>query len=418
MAPQAHQAPLRWIDALFTSTSAVCVTGLTVVDTATAFTRTGQWLIMLQIQIGGLGVMTVAALVFQGLRARLSFHSHAAIQETFFHEDSRLQLRHAVRKIIALTLLVELAGMLAIYVAVRSLGMGGWFEAAFMAVSAFCNAGFSVFSDNAISLSRSPLAMFTIMALVTVGGIGYTVQIETIERTLRRWRGQRGAPVRWSLHSRLVIRVSALLTFGGATAVALTGMTPECDTAWEIGLQSLFHSVSARTAGFNAVDLGLVPMPTVLILIALMFIGGSPGSCAGGIKTTSLIVWCARLWSRIRGRSDVVLGEREIPGDVVRRAAVVIALAGVWNLTGVFLLVLTESGSNMRLEQLIFEQVSAFGTVGLTTGITPHLSDLGKLWLCLSMFIGRLGPLTIAVAVVGRESRARFRYVEERVMIG
>jgi trk system potassium uptake protein TrkH len=409
------------LDALFTATSAVCVTGLITHDTATEFSRVGQTVILILIQLGGLGVMTYAALAFQLLRRRVSFQSHAAVHDLLFQGEFRGRLRVALRRIVLITFSLEVIGVLLLHTGLTAGAdrQGGLFEAVFMAVSAFCNAGFSVYSDSAISLRHSGLIMCTLMVLIVAGGLGYTVLFEILERGWRRLRHRRASPVVWSLNSRVAILASAALIALGTLGLLLTGLTSAERTTGDMLLDALFQSVTARTAGFNTVNIGALSVPALIVLTPLMFIGGSPGSCAGGIKTTSLCVWLARVRGRLVGREDITLAQRRIPQDVVRRAALILALAAIWNLVGITMLALTESvGDEVRLEQIIFEQVSAFGTVGLSTGITPGLSALGKLWIIASMFAGRLGPLTIALAVFRKQAAPRFAYPEERVMIG
>lgn len=425
--PVAHAGErVSVLDAFFTSTSAVCVTGLITVDTATRYSRFGQGTILVLCQLGGLGIMTFTALAAQLFRLRISFSSQAAWHRALFDGEARVNLRQALRHIFLLTVLLEAIGAVLLHAALRDLTPehGGWFEAVFHAISAFCNAGFSVYSSNAIALRESQLALWTIMALIVAGGLGYTVLMEMFARTVRALRRRRAGPVVWSLHSRVVLKASVVLTFGGALLLMLTGLTAGENT-WGARLtHALFQSVTARTAGFNSLDIGALPVPSLLILIALMFIGGSPGSCAGGIKTTTATVWAARVRARLSGRSDVTIGERRVPHDVVRRAALVISIAALWNLAGVFLLATTEiHPGGPRLEQLMFEQISAFGTVGLSAnaGAAVSLSGtftaIGKLWIIATMFVGRVGPLTLALAVIPTP-RPLYDYPAERVMIG
>jgi trk system potassium uptake protein TrkH len=409
------------LDALFTATSAVCVTGLITRDTASEYSPTGQTVILILIQLGGLGVMTFGALAYQLFHRRVSFQSQAALQDLLFQGELRGRLRAALWRIILITFVAETLGVLLLYAGLRGdpAPKGGWYEAVFLAISGFCNAGFSVYSDSAASLRDSGLIMWTLMGLIITGGLGYTVLLEILERLWRRLRRRQGAPVTWSLNAKVVILASATLIAIGTCGLMLTGLTSNERTAGSYLLNGLFQSVTARTAGFNTVEIGRLPVPSLLLLVALMFIGGSPASCAGGIKTTSLCVWLARVRARLAGRQDVTLARRRIPQDVVRRAALVIAAAALWNAIGILILASTEDvGSVTRLEDVIFEQVSAFGTVGLSTGITPGLSALGQLWIIASMFVGRLGPLTIALAVLRTQAASPFAYPDERVMIG
>ncbi len=425
--PTSHAGqPVSIIDALFTSTSAVCVTGLITVDTATAYSRFGQVVILILIQLGGLGIMTFAALAAQVFKLRMSFSSHAAWQSAFFESEVRGDLRRAMRRIIVLTFTIEAVGSGLLYLGLPAgpTAGSGWFAAVFHAVSAFCNAGFSVYSDNVVALRSSALSMWTLMGLIVAGGLGYTVLIELVDRGWRRLRRRREGPVVWSLHSRVVLKVSAVLVFGGALTLMFTGLTTTEDSLGKQAIHAMFQSVTARTAGFNSLDIGALPVPSLLILIGLMFIGGSPGSCAGGIKTTSAAVWFARVRSRLLGHEEVTIGRRRLPADVVNRAALVLAVATIWNVAGVFVLASSEGGhAGLRLEQLIFEQISAFGTVGLSanpgevTSVSALFSTLGKLWIVATMFVGRVGPLTLALAVIP-VPRTLFEYPSERVMIG
>ncbi len=424
--PAAHAGPpVGWVDALFTATSAVCVTGLITVDTEHTFTHFGKVVILVLIQLGGLGIMTFGALVAQLLHLRLSFSGHLAWQSSFFEGPARLDLRRALLGIFALTFVFEALGTILIYWGLQSFPhrANGWFEAAFLAVAAYCNAGFSVYSDNVVGLRDSPVIVGTLMTLIVIGGLGYLVLLEALHRAWCRLRGRRPRVVVWTLHSKVVLATSALLVFGGAAALLVTGLTPTEDTWGRRVVHALFQSVTARTAGFNTVDIGALPLPSLLILIGLMFIGGSPGSCAGGIKTTTAAVWSARVRSRLTGREGVRLFERHIPPGLVRRAALLLAVAGLWNMGGVLVLAIVEQSQAFRLEQLIFEQISAFATVGLsahpdsTVSLSARFSPWGKLCIVFTMFMGRVGPLTLAVAVLPR-ARTLYRYPTERVMIG
>ncbi len=419
--PVSHAAqPIGFIDALFTSTSAVCVTGLITVDTGTAYSRFGQTVIILLIQLGGLGIMTFAALGLQLLGGKLSFRSQAMIADTFWQGDAATAVRRDLKNIVAMTVIVESVGMLLLYLRLRSVPgpHPPLFSAAFHSVSAFCNAGFSLYSDNLISLRASPLVMFVIMGLLVVGGLGHNVVLEVGRRALCRLTRKKDGPVNWTLHSRVVLTTSVILIFGGAAAILLLGLGDRGDNFPQRVMNALFQSISARTAGYNTVDLAFTPTASLLILIMLMFIGGSPGSCAGGIKTTSAAVSFAEVRARLIGSQDVNLFGRRISHDVVAKATLVVGLAVGWNLFGCMFLTLSELPvQGMHLEHLMFEQISAFGTVGLSTGITPRLSAAGKLWIILTMFIGRVGPLTAALAVLPR-GPAGIRYPEERVMIG
>ncbi len=407
------------LDALFTSTSAVCVTGLVVVDTGQDYSRFGQVVIMLLIQFGGLGIMSFAALIMQIAGQKISFRSQAALHDAFYQKSAAVHLRQNLAWILSTTFLTEAAGALVIF-CTRPAGMSsgeGAFIAVFHAISAFCNAVFSTFSGNMQDVAGNMGILSTIALLIICGGLGHTVILELAGRAWKRLRNK-PRPMVWSLNTRVVLATSLVLIFGGAIVLHLLGLA-----ASEPGLLAqaghcLFQSISARTAGFNTVDLNQSPVPALLWLVFLMFVGGSPGSCAGGVKTTSLAIWAARLRARLRSREDVTIGGRRIPVDLVRRTGLLIATASVFNLVGLMVLAITEMRDpNIRLEQILFEQISAFGTVGLSTGITPSLTIVGKLWIILTMFVGRLGPLTAALVVMEHKPEA-VRLAEERLMIG
>lgn len=419
--PVAHDRnKVSFLDALFTSTSAVCVTGLAVVDTGQDFSRFGHTVIMVLIQLGGLGILTFTALGAQFMGLRLSFRQQTILADSFFQGRAANQIRAELKWIVASTLILEAAGAALLYLEFRNNpgGHPALFSAAFHAVSAFCNAGFSLYTDNLIPYRSQIVLSFTIMALIVLGGLGHTVVLEMGRRVLRLIRRQSTSPVRWSLHSRVVLRTTAILIFGGAAGILLFGLTPGEKSWSERLINSLFQSVTARTAGFNTINIGTLPMASLLTLIFLMFIGGSPCSCAGGIKTTSAVAWYAMLRARLLGQTDISLMGRRLPEDVLSRAVMVVTLALMWHAAGCVILSLTELPSTrMQLHDLLFEQTSAFGTVGLSTGITPFLSPGGKLWIIASMFVGRIGPLTAALAVLpGRATGIRF--TEERIMIG
>lgn len=419
--PGAHTTRVSWLDALFTATSAVCVTGLVTVDTATDYTLFGQTVILILLQVGGLGVMTFGALTLQLLGARVSFSSTAALQGVFTQGLGAGRLGGTLWRITALTFAAELLGAMMLYPTLPEPveGASRAFQAIFLSASAYCNAGFSIYSDSVTRLSGSPLAMMTLMTLIVMGGIGYPVLLEIGGRIALRFSRRRFLErrVTWSLHTRVCLATSAGLIVGGAVLMFFLGVN-ELQVGPRFG-HALFQSVSARTAGFNSVLIENLPAPTLMILIPLMFIGGSPASCAGGIKTTSIAVWLARVFARLRGRMTVVLFDRKVPLDVSRRATLVLALGALWNAIGILLLAVSEDAGNAtRFEHVIFEQVSAFGTVGLSAGLTSELSAVGKVWIMLSMFAGRLGPLTVALAVLPTTRKPPFEYPEERVMIG
>uniref|UniRef100_A0A7V4LC69 ATPase n=1 Tax=Desulfobacca acetoxidans TaxID=60893 RepID=A0A7V4LC69_9BACT len=410
-----------WVDALFTATSAVCVTGLIVVDTATAFTRFGQTVIIMLIQVGGLGIMTFAALAYLMLGRRLSLASQAALQDAFFQQDLGIEFKRKFFQILFITATVELGGMALLF-------WGLWehegptsqalFSALFHSISAFCNAGFSVYTDNLMRLRGSPVIIATVMGLIVVGGLGHMVLLELVQQGWRRLRGAPAGPRGLSTHTRVVLRTTMGLILGGWLGLLLFGLT-RGETTWGLKLSTaLFQSITARTAGFNTVDISLLPLASLMLLTLLMFIGGSPGSCAGGVKTTALAISLAEFRAKIRGEEQVVLLERRVPRPILERTMVLIRLSVLWNLAGVLLLLCSETGRpGVGLHDVLFEQISAFGTVGLSTGLTDKLSVPGRLWISLTMFVGRLGPLTIALGVLPAQP-SRITYPQGRILIG
>ncbi|MEW6388531.1 MAG: potassium transporter TrkG [Thermodesulfobacteriota bacterium] len=424
MLPYSQQGGrVGWVDALFTATSAVCVTGLIVVDTATAYTRFGQGVILLLIQVGGLGIMTFAALTFLLLGRRLSLASQAALHDTFFQRDLGHEFKTRFLQILILTFSLEFLGGLLIFLNLiwRQTQPGeALFSAIFHAISAFCNAGFSIYTENLVGLRDSPIITGTVMLLIVFGGLGHTVLHELWHFGKNRLvkGGQAGIPGHLTTHTWVVLRVTGSLILLGWVGLLIFGLTAH-ETTWGLKCSAaLFQSITSRTAGFNTVDIGLLPLGSLLLLTVLMFIGGSPGSCAGGIKTTALAISAAELRARLRGEPQVKLLDRGVPTDIVWRTAILLRLALIWNLVGFLLLLFTEGGrSNLGLHDVIFEQISAFGTVGLSTGVTDKLSLAGKLWIIATMYVGRLGPLTLMMWVLPIK-QVRVGYPEAKVMIG
>ncbi|GMV40053.1 MAG: potassium transporter TrkH [Myxococcales bacterium] len=418
--PISHRGAVGPLDALFTSTSAVCVTGLVVVDTGSAFTPAGQVVILALIQMGGIGVMTFAALAYQLMGRRLSLRANAALADALVQRDVAGELGETFRGILRTVLVIESIGAATLFVGlVPRFGVGhaAW-SAVFHSVSAFCNAGFALYPDSLVGLRSDLLAVGAVTALIILGGIGHPV-LRDVWRALRGGADPRGRSrfATLSLHSRVALLTSAALIAGGTAAILVLGLTADESGAGAVGAAA-FQSVTARTAGFNTVDIGLLPVPTLVLVIGLMFVGGSPGSCAGGIKTTTLVVWGARFLAAVRGEKQVRLLGRHIPGEIVRRSMLLLDLAVLWNVLGLFVLLQTEAGTaGADLVSVLFEQVSAFGTVGLSMGLTPHLSDTGRAWLIATMFVGRVGPLTVVLWITTRKDPG-VQYPDGRLMIG
>lgn len=409
------------LNALFTSTSAVCVTGLTVVDTTHDLTRFGQVVVLGLIQLGGLGIMTFAALATQLFMGRISLRSQESIGDTFYQDMAATRIRRDLSRIVLITLMTESVGAVVLFTAFAEPAAHcdtPAFHATFHSISAFCNAGFALQTDSLISFAAHPVMMPTIMALIILGGLGHGVMLESVSRLWRAVRRRRQKTLRWSLNTRIVVLTSiALIVIGTITLAPLHGIASD-HSLGQTCVNALFQSVTARTAGFNSIDLTTLPMTAVLIMCVLMFIGGSPGSCAGGVKTNTIVTWFAQLYAWLRGRKDVTLFGRRLAPNIVAKAAVIIGLGVLWIASGTMLLTLFEQGNkDMSIESLFFEQVSAFGTVGLSLGITPELTPASKFWIILSMFVGRVGPLTFAVVIYEKDA-VSVRYPEESIMVG
>jgi trk system potassium uptake protein TrkH len=399
------------VDALFMATSAVCVTGLSVLDVGRDYTPFGQAVLLLCIQLGGIGIMTVAAVALL-VRPLHDVRERARYAE-LVQSPTLSDLRGTILSILVTTLLIEAAGTALLFWLwsgdPRLEGRSVLWSAAFHAVSAFCNAGFALFSTSLAGFADAPATQLVLMALVILGGLGFPVVRELARRSVRRRQ-------RLSLTTRVVLVSSLVLVVCGTTAVALL----ESDhVLYEVsGLHrytnALFTSVSARTAGFNTLELGAMRPATLLVIGLLMFVGGSPVSTAGGIKTTTAAVLFAAFRGELRGREPRLM-RRTVRPEILRRATSVAFASALVVLVSLLALTLTEELSFLALA---FESVSAFSTTGLSTGITPELSAPGKLVLVATMFVGRLGPLTVALAVARGYKKEPYRYPGEDLPIG
>lgn len=414
--------PLGWIDALFTATSAICVTGLIVVDTATHFTRLGQGFLLLLIQLGGLGMITITSLVILGLGGRLSVRAEAVTTglASTLRGVNAFQL---ARDVVVFALMVELIGSIVLFAAFKphfATGDALW-HAVFHTVSAFCNAGFSTFTDSLIPWASSAPILLTVMVLVVVGGLGF-LTLEEVAIHLRRRDAKRR--MRLSLHSRLVFASTALALAGGwvlFTAFEWEGVLRELTPAARV-LNGLFMSVTARTAGFNSIAYGDAGDQTNFLTILLMTVGGAPGSTAGGLKITTIAVIALLAWSRLRGSTNVSVWSRTIPDETVQRAIGVGVFALSCVALAIFLYTSLEEPAAPGTDflRVVFEAVSAFNTVGLSLGATGEITAPSRVLTTLLMFIGRIGPLSFAAALAlrARRSRLQYSFAREDVSIG
>jgi trk system potassium uptake protein TrkH len=414
---------LSWLDALFTATSAVCVTGLIVVDTATYFSPAGQAFLLLLIQLGGLGIITFTTFIILALGRRLSLR-HESLAGAEIEIGEEVDHRRLALDIIRFTFAFETVGAVLLYMLwVPDLGWdaAAW-PAVFHAISAFCNAGFSTFSDSLMGFNGSAFTLLVIAFLIVAGGVGFLVLEELY---LRRRGWMRARPVRLSLHSRLVLASTGLFLVVGWALFALFewgGVLGGMDFL-DKTVNAFFMSTTARTAGFNSIDYAVAADDTNFLTIILMAIGGSPGSTAGGMKTTTFALIGLLAVARLRGHEIVSVWGRSVPEETIQRAAGLFVLG-----FGVITLALfgyahtelhTLPPSAQPFLRHMFEAVSAFNTVGLSMGVTPGLSSAGRWLTIVLMFVGRVGPLVFAAALARRVRRThQIRYSYEDVIIG
>jgi trk system potassium uptake protein TrkH len=408
------------VDTLFTSTSAVCVTGLVVLDTGKDFSTIGQVITMLLIQTGGLGIITFSTVFFVLMGRGLSFKGREIVQSTFLHTPRRDFITIA-KAVLWFTLVTESFGVLFLFIRFSQDFPAGraLYQAVYHAISAFNNAGFSLFSDSLIGYQGDLIVNLTVMGLIVHGGIGFIVQYELLSRF-------RGIQKRLSVHTKIAIITTTILILSGSILFYVferNHMIKDVPILNKI-LVSFFQSVTPRTAGFNTVDIGLLTNPTILLLMMLMFIGASPGSTGGGVKTTSAALLFLMIWNRLRGNEDVNLFNRTVPKEIIGRTISII-FASAFSVSLITSILLIAGGGNLPpLEsrhffvEYLFEAVSAFGTVGLSMGITPQLNDYQKIAIIFMMFAGRVGPLTLAFALSRVTGRKGLTYAEEGVMVG
>lgn len=418
--PRATTQGISFVDALFTSASAVCVTGLIVVDTASAFTPLGKFLILLLIQIGGLGLMTFTTF-FTLFSGRLSIKERVLMQD-FLSRESLGEVRRTLWHIVNVTMIIEAIGAVFLYISWDNTAFPSTqariFSSIFHSVSAFCNAGFSLFSDN---LAGPGAAMnmqvnITIAGLIILGGLGFITIVNIVR--VRPWAPARDRlNRRLTAHSLVVIVSTSVLIVAGMLLFyfieynnTLAGLN-----WWEKILASFFQSVTTRTAGFNTIDIGAMAVPSTLLFLVLMFIGASPGSTGGGIKTTTASLILLSAINHVRGKPSIDIGHRHILQSNVDRASATLFFGLVLVSLSVFAVSLLEP---FPILDVVFECFSAMGTVGLSRGITFGLSDPSKFVLILTMLIGRVGAVTLMMAITRRALINRFDYPTEQIVVG
>lgn len=419
--PFAHAGgvPHRFVDDLFTAASAVCVTGLATIDPGSSYSPAGQAILLLLVQIGGLGYMTLFTLGILLVGRRLSMRDRLAIQLTADQQGLGGVVKY-VRRILAFTAVAEVSGALALaacLVPEHGLGQGTWL-AVFHAVSAFNNAGFSLFPTNAMAFQGNAPVLLILSALIILGSLGFNV-VHEVRCRLTNQRAEVG--VAWSPLAVVVLTLTAVLLVSGTCLFWLfEHANPK--TLGPLGpggqlLNAFFMAVQPRTAGFNSVDMAALGDPTLMTLLALMFIGGGPGGTAGGIKLTTFAIVLAAVWATLRGQADVNLPglRRRVNESLVRKAFAVFVLSIGYIMVMASLIDALEP---QPFQPVLFEVVSAYCTAGLSVGITGQLGDAGKLLIALTMLVGRVGILSVMLSIFTARRQSAVRYGEEPLMIG
>jgi potassium uptake TrkH family protein len=420
--PRATLHDLSWLDAFFTSTSAVCVTGLNVVDTETTFTTTGQVIILLLIQVGGLGVMTLTTFL-AAIFGSISLRGRVLLQD-LLSEDNLGRIGRTLPLMFLMTIAFEAAGAWALHEAMAGCGDprgSSWFAAVFHSISAFCNAGFSIWSGGLYDpvVRGNAAVQSIIMTLIVAGGLGFPVVYATgawIGGRAARVVGRRKRRVVLTLHARLAWLTTLILIVGGALGLWLTQAGhPRQDETTARWMEALFNSITARTAGFNVGPIEALTPASAVLMLFLMFIGGSPGGTAGGVRTTVLAVALLNARRIILGHDDVVAFRRRISEDLVARSLAVIFLALTWVFFATIVLALVQPA--IVFGDLLFEVVSAVSTVGLTRAVTPQLNVVGKLIIILTMFVGRISVLYCVLVFIRRRESPPYRLPAENVIV-
>lgn len=409
--------PVNFIDALFTATSAVCVTGLIVVNTATQWSLFGKTIILLLIQIGGLGYMTLATLFVIMIGKQVSLKDRLAFAEGI-HTFSFAEIRKFIIYVVKITLVIEFIGALILSIKwIPEFGIvNGFGHSVFHSVSAFCNAGFSTFGGNLANYVGSVVINLGVTSIIILGGIGYIVisDIYSYRKTKRLL-----------LHTKVALFTTMILIISGTVLIFLL----ENNNPNTLGLLSLknkllsayFQSVTPRTAGFNSIDISAFTVPVLFLVIGLMFIGASPSGTGGGIKTTTFATIFASIKSMLKGKKNVSIFKKTVAAEIVQKSFIIGFLAFAFVSAVTFLLLIIEGKDFIRT---LFEVVSAFATCGLSTAVGTPLSfssfftPFGKILIVIAMFVGRLGPLTIAIAVMEETSAEKFHYAEDKIIVG
>jgi trk system potassium uptake protein TrkH len=415
-----------FIGAAFTATSAVCVTGLSIYDISSHFTVQGQLVILLLIQVGGLGIMTISTGLAIMLGQRFSVQSEKLINYTI-NQKQNLNLFGLVKKIVFLTLFIELIGAIILFfpfyktfnIAFSEISVNKYYlfgkamyHAIFHSISAFCNAGFSLYPDSLLGFYRNFSVVMPISILFILGGLGFTVLSD-----LKRINLNPKKLLYLTFHSKIVLISSLLLLVIGSLVFFISEyqFTMKDMNLYERLLSSFFQSATCRTAGFNTINTSLLSNSSVIFSCLLMFIGASPGSTGGGIKTPTFAIIVLAVFSFLRGNRDVTIFSRKISDETMVKVLALIGISVFFLFSIIFLMLMTEP---FKFQEILFEAFSAFGTVGLSMGITAALSSIGKFLIIILMFIGRVGPLTFVFALAASVSRRNYQVPEEQLDIG
>ncbi len=421
------ERPISILDALFTATSALCVTGLSVRSTPHDFSNIGQLIILILIQLGGVGIMTLTMFILMQVGGRSGLRHRAVIAETLGAGDST-DVRMILRRVLVATAIIEGAGIALLWI--RFLFLYPWWtalwHATFHAVSAFCNAGFALYDDNLIRFQYDPVVNIVISTLIVLGGIGFPVILDVYNRF--RWK----RPFDWQelhIHSKItLVATGVLILVGFVLLLAIEWDNAVESSPWYGKLMvAYFQSVTCRTAGFNTVDLKELTNASLFLMILLMAIGAGPCSTAGGIKVSTVALLAMQAYRRFQGRNCMSFFRRTIPQATVDRAmASTMTFLAIGTLACTLLMVVEQSGKSHRQVagasdsslEIIFEVVSALGTVGLTVIGTENISDLGKLVIILLMFLGRLGPISVIAALSRTVREPKVEFANEEPLIG
>jgi len=402
---------IGFINALFTATSATCVTGLIVLDTGKDFSTFGQLVILILLQCGGLGIMTMSTMFAFLVGKKISLRQRLIMQESL-NQFSIGGLVRLAKYILIFTAAIEITGAIILFFCWQRIysPLQALYLAVFHSISAFCNAGFSLFSDSLIRYKGDLAINLTFIILIILGGIGFLVLLELFQY---RKNGI------LSLHARLALKISFILTLIGFIMIFFIesqniSSMGNLDFSEKI-YSSIFQSITARTAGFNTIHIGSMQNATLFLMIILMFIGASPSSTGGGVKTTTFGLLILYVWSSLKGKEEIQIFKRRISQDIIVKALTVITLSLGLVIIMTTLLSYTEGEDFIKV---LFEVVSAFGTVGLSTGITSSLSIAGKIIIIITMFTGRIGPLSLALSLIQKREPEMIRYPEEKIMVG